>query len=198
MRKLTFQIVIPTVLCVSICAVTAPVGGQAQTNPASSQPVRQSIRGTVYENETAHFTLAVPKDWVVFETLMKQLPGLVGALSGPGASEAIMVQRYYVPGPKEGAAYLETQFSKTFKDYRKVSEGPMKIDGEDAYSFSLHTLFPFGPPEKPTLIPVRLVVVLIPDGESVLGFTCQAPESAFGEAEPILNKIVTSFHRNPQ
>jgi hypothetical protein len=198
MRTGTRQILLLTALCASICAWTAPARGQTQSNPTSSQPVQQSIRGTVYENETAHFTLAVPKDWVVFESLMKQLPGLVGALSRPGASVAIMVQRYYVPGPKEGAKFLEAQFSKTFKDYRTVSEAPMKIDGKDAYSFTLHALFPFGPPNKPTEIPVRLFVVLIPDGESVLGLTCQAPESAFGEAEPILNKIVTSFHTDPQ
>ena len=197
MRKAACVILLLALFCVSIGAQTAPSKGQSEGNPTSSQPVQQSIHGTVYENETAHFTLAVPKDWVVAEAIMKQLPGLVGALGAPGLSVAIMVQRYYVPGPKEGVKFLDAQFSKTFRDYRKVSEGPMKIDGKDAYFFTFHTLFPFGPPEKPTQIPVRLFVVLIPDGESVLGFTSQAPESGFGDSEPILNKIVTSFHRNP-
>src|SRR5690348_10138696 len=70
---------------------------QSQKTPATPQPVQQAIRGTTYENVTAHFTLTVPKDWFVGENLMKQLPGIIGALDAPGGSVAIMVQRYYVP-----------------------------------------------------------------------------------------------------
>jgi hypothetical protein len=67
----------------------------------------------------------------------------------------------------------------------------MKIDAKDAYSFKFHALFPFGN----TKIPARLWVVLIPDGNSVLGFTCQAPESENDGVEPTLTKIINSFHR---
>jgi hypothetical protein len=204
MRKAIFLISLLAVFCFSISAhqnflsgtQTAPSKSEPQGSATSSQPVQQSIRGTIYDNATAHFTLTVPKDWVVSDALMKQLPGIVGALAAPGGSAAIMVQRYYVPGPKEGAKFLDSQFKNSFQDYRKLSEGPMKIDGKDGYTFTFHTLFPFGPPEKHVQIPVRLVIVLIPDGESVLGFTCQAPESGFSDFEPTLNAIVTSFRSN--
>ena len=59
---------------------------------------------------------------------MKQLPNLVGVLGAPGGSVAIMIQRYYVPGPKEGVRFLDSQFKTSFQDYRKLSEDAMKID----------------------------------------------------------------------
>ena len=99
-----------------------------------------------------------------------------------------------VPGPKGGVRFLDSQFKTSFQDYRKLSEDAMKIDAKDAYSFKFHALFPFGN----TKIPARLWVVLIPDGNSVLGFTCQAPESEDDGVEPTLTKIINSFHRNPQ
>jgi len=201
MRKAAHVFSFLVVFFVSISAYESFLNG-AQSAPPNMQlhgsTSPQTIHGTTYDNKTAHFTLTVPKDWVVGDALMKQIPGIIGALSAPGGAAAIMIQRYYVPGPKEGVKFLDAQYKNGFQDYHKLSEAPIKIDGKDAYSFTVHAVFAFGPPEKPAQIPAKLFIVLIPDGESVLGFTCQAPESVFAAIEPTLNKIVTSFHRNPQ
>jgi hypothetical protein len=175
-------------------AQTPSSNRQSQENRTNSQQIRQAIHGTTYENQTAHFRLTVPKDWFVAENLMKQLPGIVGVLGAPGGSVAIMIQRFFVPGPKEGASLLDSRFKNSYQDYRKLSERRMKIDGKDAYSFTFRALFPVGD----TKIPAKLWIVLIPDGESDLGFICQGPESVYDEFEPTLNKVITSYHRVPQ
>ena len=174
----------------------APGSQQATAPPAASpptSPIQQSIQGTTYENKTARFTLTVPKDWQVSDLLANQVPGLVGTLAAPGLSAAIMVQRYFVPGPKVGAEILDSRFRAGFRDYRKLAEGPLKVDGKDSYFFIYRALFPFGPPEANTQRPAKLLVVLIPDGESVLGFSCQAPETEFEKFKPVFDKIVGSY-----
>src|ERR1700694_3319926 len=137
-----------------------PSNGQSRENQTTGQPIQQAIRGTAYENLTAHFTLTVPKNWFVAGDLMKQLPGIIGALGAPGGSVAIMIQRFFVRGPKEGVSLLDSRFKSRYEDYRKVSERPIKIDGKDAYSFTFRALFRSGDRK----IPATIWVVLIPDG----------------------------------
>jgi hypothetical protein len=166
--------------------------------PAVSPNIQQSIQGTTYDNKTANFTLTVPEDWKPSELFTGQVPGLVGALMAPGGSAAIMIQRYYFPGAKAGAAILDSRYQSNIKDYRKLSEGPLRIGGKDSYFFVYRALFPYGPPEEKRFLPARVLVVLIPHGESVLGFLCQAPESEFDKYKPVFDKIVGSFKPGPR
>ena len=188
-------------LAVLLLALEAhPLESQQAADPQKASPptspIQQSIQGTKYENKTAHFTLTVPKDWQVSDLLASQVPGVVGTLMAPGGSAAIMVQRYYVPGPKVGAEILDSRFRAGTRDYRKLAEGPLKIDGRDSYFFIYRALFPFGPPEENTFLPAKLMVVLIPDGQSVLGFLCQAPEVEFEKTKLVFDKILDSYKSN--
>lgn len=165
-------------------------GPQAEKSaPSSSGPsIRQSIHGTTYENETANFVLTVPSGWFA-ANMQKQLPQIqdaVGGLAAPGGVEAIMIQRYKVQGAKNAAQILEAKFRDSTKDYRKVSESPLLIDKKDAYSFTFRAVFAVGA--------AKLLIVLIPDGQTMLGFTCEAPENEFDHFGPIFEKIVTSLH----
>jgi hypothetical protein len=81
------------------------------------------------------------------------------------------------------------------KDYRKLGEGELKIDGRDSYFFICRAVFPFGPPDKAIQLPAKLQVVLIPDGETVLGFISQARESEFEKFKPIFDDIVSSYKK---
>jgi hypothetical protein len=210
MGKTTYIWSLLFVVCVSMCSYESSLSaeatssmGQSQGNPASSQSVQQSIHGTTYENQTSHFTLVVPKGWGVTDFIISvatrnHLSGPIGALGGSGGVAEIMVYRYHVTDPKEGVNVVESEFKKNFQDYHKFSEGPMKIDRKDAYFLTFHVLFPMGTLDKPTQVPEKFFVVFIPDGESVLGFICQSPESIYSILEPKFKKIVTSFHRNPE
>ena len=40
------------------------------------------------------------------------------------------------------------------------------------------------------------MVVLIPDGQSVLGFLCQAPEVEFEKTKLVFDKILDSYKSN--
>jgi hypothetical protein len=156
--------------------------------PSSVRTPSQSIHGTVYENQTAHFVLTVPSGWFAAD-IQKQLPQIqdaVGGLAAPGGVEAIMIQRYNVKGAKNAAQILETSFRNSSKEYRKTAEGPMVIDKRDAYSFTFRAVFQVGA--------AKLLIVLISDGQTALGFTCEAPESHFDHFGPIFEKIVKSFH----
>jgi hypothetical protein len=167
-------------------------GGQ-QLPP--STPIRQSIHGTTYDNETSHFSMTVPPDWFAID-IGKQLnaPGVVGGLAAPGGVLAIMIQRYTVQGAKNAAQTLDASLRSGFRDYRKISEGPIVIDNRDSYSLTFHAMISVASPQGSTETPAKLLVVLIPDGQTVLGFTCEAPESDFDHFKPIFEKIATSFH----
>jgi hypothetical protein len=169
----------------------------AQTGQQSppSMPIRQSIHGTTYDNETSHFSMTVPSDWFAVD-IAKQLnvPGVVGGLAAPGGVLAIMIQRYMVQGAKNAAQTLDASFRSGFRDYRKISEGPIVIDNRDSYSLTFHAMVSVASPQGGTDAPAKLLIVLIPDGQTILGFTCEAPESDFDHFKPICEKIVTSFH----
>jgi hypothetical protein len=139
--------------------------------------------------------MTVPPDWFAID-IGKQLnvPGVVGGLAAPGGVLAIMIQRYTVQGAKNAAQTLDASLRSGFRDYRKISEGPIVIDNRDSYSLTFHAMISVASPQGSTEAPAKLLVVLIPDGQTVLGFTCEAPESDFDHFKPIFEKIATSFH----
>jgi TonB family protein len=55
-------------------------------------------------------------------------------------------------------------------------------------------MVPFGP-DNSIQVPTRLLAVLIPDGESVLGFIAQAPQPEFDAVRGTLDKIIGSFEK---
>ena len=183
-------------LAAAICQAQTGTGQETQpTEHLKSElsEIHQSIHGTVYDNDTFHFVLSVPVSWsVVHITKDLNLNGFVGGLAAPSGIEAIMVQRYYVRSAQIAAQFIDAGLKRNLADYRKIGEGPMEIDKRDAYSLTFQTAASPNPQGR-ALPAARLLIVLVPDRETVLGFTCEAPEAEFDRFMPIFEKIVTSF-----
>lgn len=183
-------------LCVLAILLFLPVPGsavQGQDTPGkeaedkAAVAAAQSIQGTTYINRTAHFTMTVPSNWRVTDTLIKTTPNVIGTVTASHAG-AIMIQRYDYPlKPPAVAQILQRGFSKGFPGYQLIGESSTTIDGQDADSFS----FEFdGPSDSQLHVRQKMLVVLIPNGSSVLGFLCQAPHVGFDT----IRKIIDSYH----
>lgn len=163
--------------------------GQAQSQ--SSRPrIDQSIRGTTYDNETSKFVLTVPEGWTVASPTGDL--NFFGGLQDKRTSAAIILQHISVPATKSGAAAMEAHLNRA-ADYRKLSEGPMKIDGKDAYSLSFHALFVIGATGQRHQQPAQVLIVLIPGEGTTLEFMCETPENFAATLMPTMQAIVGSF-----
>jgi hypothetical protein len=87
---------------------------------------------------------------------------------------------------------MEANF-KRIADYRKLSEGPMKIDGKDAYLLSFYGQFVLGTTGQSHQEPAQVLVVLIPDEGSTFEFMCETPENFASTLMPTMQAIVGSF-----
>lgn len=170
--------------------IPVPDNGSSPYQPAQSA-TKQSIHGTTYQNETANFTLTVPSDWYVDDSLAGQVQGFTGAILGPRPAPAMMVQRLYPPGVAAGVQILERNFEKGYKNYKKLEEGKRTIDGKECYYFVFSALVPLK--SQPKEVPMVFYATLIPDGQSVLMILAQSLEDEFAKAKPMVESVVNSF-----
>jgi hypothetical protein len=176
----------------------------AQDNAQAVTAADQFISGTTYFNRAAHFTLTVPPDWHVTDSLIKNTPNVIGTVAAPRGGASIMIQRYNYPlsnqrdnhplSPEMVAQIVEGGFSKRFPGYQKIGEEPLLIDGKGAASF----VFTFdGLPGGQARVPGKMLVVFILNGDSVLGLMCEAPDPPIDQMEDACRKIATSYHYSP-
>jgi hypothetical protein len=166
-----------------------------QDNAQTATAADQFIKGTTYFNRTAHFTLTVPPDWHVTDSLIKNTPNVIGTVGTPRGGAFIMIQRYNYPlSPEMAAQIVESGYSKRFPGYQKIRDERLTIDGKGAASF----VFRFdGVPGTQAQLPGKMLVVFILNGDSVLGLMCEAPDPLFDQMENTYKKIVTSYHYSP-
>jgi hypothetical protein len=173
-------------------AVGRNLARRAQDDAQTATAGDQVIEGTAYINHAAHFTLTVPSDWHVTNSLIKTTPNVIGTVAAPRGGAAIMIQRYnYQASPEIVAQIVERTFSNSFHGYHKISEASLTIDGKGAASFT----FEFeGPPATQAHMPGKMLAAFIRNGDSVLGLICEAPDPVFDRIENTFKKIVISYH----
>jgi hypothetical protein len=104
-----------------------------------SSPVVESLFGTTYTNQTANFQLTVPKGWMTSENLRIQSKDIIAALVSADQTLILMVTPENFSGTMATYKVLaETQYQTKFKDYEKISENEMQLDGRTSTRIIWH------------------------------------------------------------
>ena len=178
-----------------ILTINFPENGAA---PASAAPapkdasvnIDESLRGTLYLNKTAKFTLTVPPDWKIVDS--KHAAPVVAGLSSRDDMRFLIVTQEEFNGSLESyKGLLELTYRRTFGNYEELSESPVKIDGKPAMLFSFRGLS-----AKSNNLPMQFLVAVIPSGTTYTRLAAWCVEPLFHETQPVFEKILASYHSN--
>lgn len=165
----------------------AKEGGSAVTDVPA---IDESLQGTAYVNRTGHFQVTVPKGWALAPELRAQSKDIVAALKSPDESKFFLV----TPEKFEGtlATYkvlVETQSQAKFKDYEKLSESDVELDGRKGIKLVWH-----GKNTAANDAPLKAEVFIIPYDGRVVRLSFLTLEPLFDEALPSFESIAASYH----
>jgi hypothetical protein len=119
-----------------------PSKADAPAEPKAT-PVDESLQGTTYINRTAKFQLEVPRGWIISEDLRNQSKDIIAALTSPDKTLLFMVTPERFDGPISTYRILaESQYQTRFKDYEKLEESEVQVDGKTAVRLIWHTGLP--------------------------------------------------------
>jgi hypothetical protein len=155
-----------------------------------SSPVVESLFGTTYTNQTANFQLTVPKGWMTSENLRIQSKDIIAALVSADQTLILMVTPENFSGTMATYKVLaETQYQTKFKDYEKISENEMQLDGRTSTRIIWH-----GKNTKANDTPLKSAVYIVPYEGRMVRLSFLTLEALFPDSLPTFEKIASSYH----
>ena len=174
-----------------VVSITFPEN-QAKKDSARSKPrppVDESLNGTTYKNRTANFQLTVPQGWVLALELVAQSPDIVAGLKSPDEIYFVLVTPEKFSGTLSAyEGLVETQYQINFKDYKKLSENPIQMDGRAGIRLIWH-----GKNTGANDAPPKALIYLLPYENRMVRLTFLTVEPVFDEGLPIFEKIAASY-----
>ena len=155
-----------------------------------STPIVESLKGTSYTNQTANFQLTVPKGWMTSENLRNQSKDIIAALTSPDQTLIFMVTPEKFSGTLATYKVLaENQYQTRFKDYEKISENEIQLDGKTGLRLIWH-----GKNTKANDSPLKSVVYFVPYDGRMVRLSFLTLEPLFADSLPVFEKIAASYH----
>jgi hypothetical protein len=105
-------------------AKPVPVASAAPPKPPAPEPVRESVNGNTYTNETYRFHMYKPPNWDVIATAPAVLPGAITAM-GTGDDTT-----YLLIGQQPSGKSLATEMDTTERRLRDVMENFRPLDAK--------------------------------------------------------------------
>jgi hypothetical protein len=174
-----------------VVSITFPEN-QVKKDSAGSKPrppVDESLNGTTYKNRTANFQLTVPQGWVLAPELVAQSPDIVAGLKSPDEIYFVLVTPEKFSGTLSAyEGLVETQYQTNFKDYKKLSENPIQMDGRAGIRLIWH-----GKNTRANDVPLKALIYLLPYENRMVRLTFLTVEPVFDEGLPIFEKIAASY-----
>ena len=165
-------------------------------SPASSiskPPVRESLDGTAYTNHTADFKINVPKGWALAPELTAKSSDIIAALKSPDQVYFLLVTpEKFVGTFATYKVLVETQLQTKFKDYEKVSESPVQIDGKSGTRLIWR-----GKNTAANDAPMKSAVYIIPFENRVVRLSFLTLDGLFDDGLPVFEKIASSYQSIP-
>jgi hypothetical protein len=160
---------------------------------ANKPPVKESLDGTTYTNHTADFKVIVPKGWMLAPELTTQSADIIAALKSADQIYFLLV----TPGKFVGtlATYkvlVETQLQTKFKEYEKVSESPLQIDGKSGLRLIWR-----GKNPAANDTPMKAAVYIVPSENRITRLSFLTLDALFDEGLPTFEKIAASYQSIP-
>jgi hypothetical protein len=152
--------------------------------------VDESLVGPAYTNRTANFQVAVPKGWTISEALRKQSKDIVAALTSEDQTLFFLVTPEKFSGNFTTYRVLaENQYQTKFKDYEKISENEIQLDGKASFRMIWR-----GKNTAANDAKLKSVVYFVPYDGRMVRLTFITLEPLFEESLPIFEKIALSYH----
>ena len=168
-------------------------GDASGATSVSKPPVRESLDGTTYTNHTADFKLVVPKGWTTAPEMASKSTDIVAALKSPDQIYFLLVTpEKFVGTFGTYKVLVETQLQTKFKDYQKVSESTVQIDGKSATRLIWR-----GKNSAANDTPMRSAVYIIPFDKRVVRLSFLTLDALFDEGLPIFEKVAASYQSIP-
>jgi hypothetical protein len=156
---------------------------------APGAPVVESLIGTTYTNDTAHFQLTVPAGWMTSEALRSQGKDMVAALTSPDQTLFLLVTPEKFSGTFATYRVLaETQYQSKFKDYEKISENDIRLDGKAGVRIIWR-----GKNTAANNAPLKSAVYFVPYEGRMIRLSFLTLEPLFAEGLPTFEKIALSY-----
>jgi len=158
---------------------------ESKTRP----PVDESLNGTTYTNRTEKFQVKVPQGWLLAPELAAKSPDIVAALKSPDQIYFLLVTPEKYPGTLSTYKVLvETQYQSKFKDYEKLSDTQIQLDGRSSTRLVWH-----GKNTAANDAAMKAVVYILPYENRMVRLTFLTLEPLFDEGLPLFEKIATSY-----
>lgn len=184
------DIEVPRSQVVSITFPENQPKSEADKSSGNVPVVDQSLQAGIYTNRTADFQITVPQSWELAPELRAQTPDVIGALKSEDQTLFLLVTPEKFSGNLSTYRVLvETQYQTKFKDYEKLSESDIQLDGRTSLRLVWHG--------KNTLandMPVKALVYIIPYEGRMLRLSFLTLEPLFSDALPVFEKIAASYH----
>jgi hypothetical protein len=98
--------------------------------PVGPPPIRESVQGNLYANETYNFQLYRPPGWDVMPEARKALPNAITAMGTSDEATLFLVGREPLRDSLEAqAASSERALQKVYENYRQVSSAKRTVGG---------------------------------------------------------------------
>jgi hypothetical protein len=166
-----------------------PKGAASESADEAVPHIDESLDGTSYINRTANFQLTVPADWALAPEIRKQSKDIAASLESPDETLFVFVTPEKFAGTLATYQVLaETQFQGKFKDYEKLSQSNVDIDGRKGVKFVWHAKNP-----STNNAPMKGMVYIIPYDGRMVRLTLLTLEPLFDSAVPAFEKIAASY-----
>jgi hypothetical protein len=161
----------------------------APKKDAAAIPViDQTINGRKYINKTEGFEITAPGGWVIAPEMVSH--DIHGALKSEDETLFFM----YTPEKFGGTlnsyiALAETDFSTRFKDFEKLSQTEVTLDGHKTTRVLWH-----GKNTAVRNTPIKALVYFIPMDGKMVRLSFLTVEALFDDNLPIFEKMAASYH----
>lgn len=164
---------------------------------ADSKPLPtfdESVDGRKYTNRTAGFQLTIPDGWAFSSELRSQSSDIAAAFQSPDQIYFFFVTPEKFNGtPDTYEVLAETQYKMNFKDYEKVSQSTVKLDGVDGIRLVWR-----GKNTAAHDAQLRSLVYILPYQDRMVRLSFLTIEPLFDAGVPTFEKIAAAFHAIPQ
>ena len=161
--------------------------------PKAKRQIEELLKGTTYTNFTEKFQVKVPQGWLLAPELTGKSPDIVAALKSPDEIYFFLVTpEKYLGTPATYKVLVETQYQSGFKDYEKMSESQIQLDGRSGMRIIWR-----GKNIAANNTPMKSLVYILPYDNRMVRITFLTLEPLFEEGLPIFEKIVASYQTTP-
>jgi hypothetical protein len=163
-------------------------------SPDAVPMVKESLEGTNYVNQTGGFQLTMPDGWALAPELRGQSKDVVAALKSPDDTLFFLVTPEKFAGTIVTYRVLaETQYQAKFKDYEKLSETSVTLDGQQGLRLIWHAKNPAA-----SDAPMKCLVYIVSYPGKMVRLSFLTLEPLFADALPSFEKIAASYRTIPQ